>query len=108
VSHGLGQWNGSQIRLLGQGLPVEHGMFVHVPASMQSPHSQCPVAELQDAFGTVLQPVGHWPLVLKHAAPGHSQHTGGTTQSHFPDVSLVHLAPGGDAGGQGPVQSVVC
>ena len=59
------------------------------------------------AFGTVLQFVGHWPLVLKHGVPGaHSQHTGGATQSHFPEGSFVHCDPAGAVGGQGPLQPV--
>jgi len=61
---------------------------------------------LQVAFGTVLQFVGHWPLVLKHGVPGaHSQHTGGVTQSHFPLISW-HCDPAGAVGGQGPLQPV--
>ena len=110
-SHGAGQFNGSQTRLLGQGWFAEHGRLVQpagsgAAGSRQKPHAQCPVA-LQVAFAKVLQPcaVGHCPLVLKHAAPGHSQQTGGGVQPHFPVVvSLTHCDPVGKLGGHGPVQ----
>ncbi|TMB47981.1 MAG: hypothetical protein E6J60_15135 [Deltaproteobacteria bacterium] len=61
---------------------------------------------LQVEFGEVVQFVPHWPLVLKHGSPGHSQHTGRPTQSHFPEESFVHCDPAGAVGGQGPLQPV--
>jgi len=86
-------------------------MFVQVvaPGTRQSPHTQWAVAGLQLAFGTVTQSVGHWPLVSVQYAPVaglHSQHTGGATQSHFPEGSFVHCDPAGAVGGQGPLQPV--
>jgi hypothetical protein len=110
-SHGAGHWLGLQNSGAGQGWLVEHGMVVHAPAgpafgSKQVPQSQCPAA-LQFEFGTVLQPVGHWPFVLKHAAPGHSQQTGGATQPHFPVESFAHCDPAGAVGGQEPVHAFV-
>ena len=51
----------------------------------------------QTAFGTVVQPVGQAWLVLRHAGGvtfGHSQHTGGVTQSQKFGASSVHVAPG--------------
>lgn len=94
------------MRLLGQGWLVEHGMFVHASVgeagSRQRPQLHAPVTELQLPFGTVVQPVGHCPLVLKHAAPWHSQQTGGATQPHFPDGRSSHFDPGGAVAGQGP------
>ena len=86
-------------------------MLVQAPAgpafgSKQVPQPQCPSA-LQVEFGTVLQPVGHWPFVLKHASPEHSQQTGGATQPHFPVASFAHCDPGGAPAGQMPVQAFV-
>jgi hypothetical protein len=67
----------------GQGWFAPQGMEVHTAASWQKPHSQWPVAALQAASATPVQPCGHCPLKSKHPAPGHSQHTGGATQSHL-------------------------
>jgi hypothetical protein len=107
-SHGAGHCAGSQIRLLGQGWLVEHVVFVQASVgeagSRQNPQLHDPVAELQLAFGTVLQPVGHAPLVLKHAAPWHSQQTGGATQVHCPERSS-HFDPGGAVAGHDPVHA---
>ena len=87
--------------MLGQGSLVEQGMFVQTAASLQNPQPQWPVA-LQVEFGVAVQAAGHCPLVLKHGAPGHSQHTGGRTQSHFPGPVSWHCAPAGALGGHVP------
>lgn len=110
-SHGAGHWFGLQKSGAGHAWLVEHGIVVQAPfgpavGSKQVPQSQCPVA-LQLAFGTVLQPVGHWWLVLKHAAPGHSQQTGGAAQAHLPGATSAHCDPAGAVDGHPPTQAPV-
>src|SRR3989442_1562779 len=80
------------------------------PAELrQLPQSHPRVVGLHCASATAAQPVGQTPLVLKQpipAVPVHAQHTGGGLQSQWFGAVSWHCDPGGNVGGQGPVQPV--